>query len=183
MIILMGMSGSGKTAIAKELNRRGYERVITYTTRPIRENEKDGVDYHYISDKEFTAMVKNKEFAEWKEYNASFGKCKYGSTVESYKNKNKAVIILTPSGVEDVLDAGIEAIIVYVKCDIKTLINRLQSRGDDTQEINRRLAADKKDFANADNLADIMFDNSEADDIKNVCDRLEIELNKLNGGN
>lgn len=43
-VILIGKTGAGKTSIAKELEKLGYPRLITDTTRPMREGEKDGVD-------------------------------------------------------------------------------------------------------------------------------------------
>lgn len=45
-IFLIGPQGSGKTTLAKELERRGYEQILAYTTRPPRDNEIEGVDYH-----------------------------------------------------------------------------------------------------------------------------------------
>ena len=52
-IFLIGPQGSGKTTLAKELERRGYEQIIAYTTRPPRDNEIEGVDYHFVTDAEF----------------------------------------------------------------------------------------------------------------------------------
>ena len=50
MICLIGKTASGKDTIAKELvNKYGYKRIVTYTTRPIRDGEKEGVNYYYIS--------------------------------------------------------------------------------------------------------------------------------------
>jgi len=56
ILCLMGGSGSGKTVLAKKLEEfdpKKYTRVVEITTRPMREGELDGVDYHFISDKEY----------------------------------------------------------------------------------------------------------------------------------
>ena len=47
---LMGKSSSGKDTLYKELKKRfpGLRQVILYTTRPIREGEQDGVEYHFV---------------------------------------------------------------------------------------------------------------------------------------
>ena len=56
MIELIGKNGSGKTFIANELGKRGYEKVVGYTTRPMRENEINKVDYNFIKKREFQYM-------------------------------------------------------------------------------------------------------------------------------
>ena len=54
MIFIAGKTCSGKTRIVSELCKKfGYKKIVTYTTRPIRDKEVDGVDYHFISEEEF----------------------------------------------------------------------------------------------------------------------------------
>ena len=72
-ICLVGKSCSGKDTIARELVKLGYERILTYTTRPARSNELDGVDYHFVTENEFKDMIKNKEFLEWRSYQTDEG--------------------------------------------------------------------------------------------------------------
>ena len=51
IIVLVGKTASGKTTVANELcKHHGYKRIVTYTTRPMRKNEVQDVDYHFISD-------------------------------------------------------------------------------------------------------------------------------------
>lgn len=66
-VVLSAPSGSGKTTIAKRLLARrhdvGYS--VSCTTRTPRAGEANGVDYHFLSDAEFTARRDRGEFAEW----------------------------------------------------------------------------------------------------------------------
>ncbi|HLB23544.1 MAG TPA: guanylate kinase [Dehalococcoidia bacterium] len=59
LLVLSGPSGVGKDAILDELARRGHDfhRVVTCTTRPPREGERDGVDYHFVSDADFDGLI------------------------------------------------------------------------------------------------------------------------------
>lgn len=61
---LMGKFASGKTTVAKLLeDRYNLKRVVTCTTRPKRENEREGIDYFYLTDEEFEVKVKMGELA------------------------------------------------------------------------------------------------------------------------
>src|SRR5690606_34596193 len=67
IILITAPSGSGKTSIVKHLLKK-YPRLsfsISATTRRPRANEKDGVDYYFIDEKEFRDKIHKKEFLEW----------------------------------------------------------------------------------------------------------------------
>lgn len=147
LLVLTGKSGSGKTTTAEFLHQHGLKKVVTYTTRPKREGEKDGIDYHFVSKEEFKKMIDNSKFLEYAVYDASFGRVYYGSLKEDY-NKMDSVIVLNPKGVEKLLsyDGGINALIVELVPSKATLKQRLSSRGDSPAEIERRLKADDTDF-------------------------------------
>ena len=67
LIVISGPSGAGKDAILTKLKELGcpLEYIITVTTRPQRDKERNNVDYHFISEESFQEMVKHKEFLEW----------------------------------------------------------------------------------------------------------------------
>ena len=146
LIVLAGKSGSGKTTTAMILQRKlGLKRVVTYTTRPKRKEEKDGVDYQFVSEEKFRQMIEASDFLEYAIYNASFGKVYYGSLKKDYDTVN-SVIVLNPKGVEKLLAFSSTALIVDLVPSRETLKRRLISRGDAPKEIERRLSADDKDF-------------------------------------
>ena len=53
LLIICGKMCSGKDTIVKRLINKGFKKVVTYTTRPKKRGEVDGVDYHYISKEDF----------------------------------------------------------------------------------------------------------------------------------
>lgn len=57
LVIIVGASGTGKSTLQKNLEKGGYKKIITYTTRPPREGEQDGIDYHFVDDTTFEDMV------------------------------------------------------------------------------------------------------------------------------
>ena len=70
LLVLSSPSGGGKTTIARSLLQArddlGYS--VSATTRPMRDGERDGVDYHFIERREFLRRVEAGEFLEWATY-------------------------------------------------------------------------------------------------------------------
>ena len=67
LIVLSGPSGAGKDAILDRIKKSGYpaKYVIALTTRPLRADEKNNIDYHFISKERFQEMIENNELLEW----------------------------------------------------------------------------------------------------------------------
>ena len=67
LFILSSPSGAGKTTISRMLLAADEEirLSVSVTTRPMRPGERDGVDYHFVSDAEFDRMVEEDDFYEW----------------------------------------------------------------------------------------------------------------------
>lgn len=67
LIVLSGPSGVGKDAVLARMRRTDHplHYVITATTRPRRARERDGVNYHFLSQKEFQQMLDKHQFLEW----------------------------------------------------------------------------------------------------------------------
>ena len=69
MIILSSPSGVGKTTLTKKIQQKhqSFKISVSHTTRAPRSNEIDGVDYFFISKKEFKKMIEEKKFYEYAE--------------------------------------------------------------------------------------------------------------------
>ncbi|MCJ7769410.1 MAG: guanylate kinase [Dehalococcoidales bacterium] len=67
LLVLSGPSGAGKDAVLTRLKEMGFplEFIVTVTTRPRRNSEKDNIDYHFVSGESFQKMIEAKELLEW----------------------------------------------------------------------------------------------------------------------
>ena len=144
IIVLVGQIASGKTTLARYLEQCGFERVVTYTTRPPRKGEQDGKDYHFISEDDFLEKVDEGFFAEHTEYHAELGHVCYGTSKESLETRNNEskVVVLNPSGVMALKAAGCDIFVVYLELEQEVLMRRALARGDTPIEIGRRIVDD-----------------------------------------
>lgn len=181
LIIIAGKSGSGKDSAVNELVRRGYKRVVTYTTRPMRRHESEGNPYHFISEKKFLKMKEDGFFLETKEYHTVKGTWYYGSPKEELldekNNMENRLIILTPSGIEDFTkdprSKKINSIIIYLRANSGTIAKRLKRRGDDPDEVERRIEHDENDFVAFELFADKCIYNNSGTEISDVADIID----------
>ena len=144
MFVLSAPSGTGKTTMARKLMEIDdhIHWSVSITTRQMRNGEKDGIDYHFVSHDEFKAMVTNGEMLEYAEVFGNF----YGTPraqVEEFLNAGEDVIFdiewqghrqLVSSAREDV------ASVFILPPTKKELMNRLQLRNTDCLDtINKRM--------------------------------------------
>lgn len=146
-IIIVGESGSGKTLFSKKCQEIGLEKIITNTTRPMREGEINGVDYHFRTIEQFKKMVENSEIAEYTVYDGNY----YGSSFGDYK-KNMSIVLETEGFLEVkkyFKQVKKENIIgIYLEVDDDKRIVRSKQRGDKKEATESRVNEDKDRFNN-----------------------------------
>ena len=151
IIILIGQSASGKSAIYKQLVKRGYKGLITNTTRPMREGEINGKDYNFLSKDQFDNLIAEGQMVEYRRYNTVFGTWYYGSSAEQVNlDKHDYVIVLTLDGAEAWINhfGAKNCIVFYIDAPKSVREARAKERGSFNQdEWNRRVITDKQDFA------------------------------------
>lgn len=159
LIVLVAESCAGKDTVLKILvEEYGIHRVVSHTSRPIRRNEVDGIDYYFVSQQEFMEMQSENKFVETREYNTiQDGEPSvwfYGVTKEELSlslEETNAVIILDIQGLQHMKEyLGEENMVsFYLQVNQEERLRRAEARGDDMEEVLRRLADDKIKFANA----------------------------------
>lgn len=152
IIILCGKSSSGKDLIKNKLIKNGFKGIITNTTRPPREGEKDGINYYYLSDMEFKTRIANGEMIEYHKYNTEFGVWYYGSSANNIDlNKYDYVIVLTLEGAEAYIKYfGAENCIVFYIDAPKSIREKRAKERDinfNQAEWDRRVKTDNADFS------------------------------------
>ena len=139
LLLFCGPSGSGKTTIVHHLLKTfpQLQFSVSATTRSRRENEREGVDYYFITVDEFKERIIRDEFVEWEEVysNGFYGTLK--SEVERIRKENKSVIfdVDVEGGLHIRQHYGKDLLAVFVMPpSVDELHNRLQSRLTETPE-------------------------------------------------
>ena len=168
MLILVGKMGSGKDTIKNELIKLGMKNCCTYTTRPKRLGELDGRTYHFITDEEFETKKKDKFFVSTSTYHTAFGTWKYGTQVSELLKTSNSIVILNPTEIkqikentllDELMNKNIK--ICYLIAGSKSIWERLSKRGDDPDEVKRRMERDQEDFKNISEYVDFSIRNED----------------------
>jgi guanylate kinase len=144
VFVITGPSGVGKGTLIRGLLERvpGLELSVSATTRAPRPGERDGVDYHFLSDEEFDRRVAAGDFVE----HASYSGHKYGtlrSELERRMAKAAGVVLeIEVQGARQIRAAMPEAVQVFIAPpSVEALRARLVGRGTDAPEdVEARLA-------------------------------------------
>ena len=138
LFILSAPSGAGKSTLGAALRRRypqlGYS--VSYTTRPPREEERDGVHYHFIDADAFEAGIGKGRWAEWARVHDNY----YGTSAEvlsDYLDQGTSVLMdIDVQGADQILKRFPAAVTIFIMPpSLDVLRQRLEGRGTDRAEV------------------------------------------------
>lgn len=139
MVIFSAPSGSGKTTIVRRLLDAGLplEFSISAASRMPRNNEKDGVDYYFLSPEEFRKKIDNEEFVEWEEvyHNQYYGTL--NTEIDRIWKNGRHIIfdVDVVGGVNIKKKFGSKALAVFIMPpSVEILEQRLRDRGTENED-------------------------------------------------
>lgn len=156
---LMGKSSSGKDTIYKKLmedEKLHLNRIVPYTTRPVREGEREGVEYHFVDEEGLKRLQDAGKVVELRAYDTALGVWKYFTVCDEQMNldENFYAVIGTLESWHAMCEYfGREAMVpVYIEVEDGLRLERALSRerGQEQpkyRELCRRFLADSEDFS------------------------------------
>ena len=136
-VVLAAPSGAGKTSIARALveDREDVVFSVSATTRPARDHEVDGVDYHFLSETDFRAMIEADEFVEWAEVHGHL----YGTSrraLQAALDDGRFLILdIDVQGAMRMRERVPDVVLVFVlPPSADALVERLTERGSEGQD-------------------------------------------------
>lgn len=191
LFLIMGKSASGKDTLYKDIVARFGDElgtVVPYTTRPIREGEQEGVEYHFITESEMKAMDEAGKVIEKRCYQTVYGPWYYLTADDGQidLSRRSSILIVTPAAYGKLKDYfGAEQVVpLYVETEdglrlARALKRERAQKNPKYEEMCRRFLADAEDFSE-EKLRELGIDrrfvNNQYDRVLNeLCDVIRKE--------
>lgn len=141
--LIVGKSGSGKDTIVNNLcEQAGYKRLVSYTTRPPRNDVNDKKSHIFATVNDYKRMRKNGDIIAETYYNGNY----YWATRQQADKSD--LYIIDPAGVTSIKRQYFDKhiVVIYIDASEKTRKARMKQRGDKQKDIRKRIKNDEIDF-------------------------------------
>ena len=172
LFVISGSSGVGKGTVINEFLHRHpeFRLSISCTTRGMREGEKNGVNYFFLSVDEFKNCINNNEFLEWAEFSGNFYGTKKVFVEDCLKNGENIILEIDTKGALNVKKIMPEANLIFIDPpSIEELEARLRGRHTETEEaIQKRLASIKSEIENSKKYDYVVINDTVENAVKKI---------------
>ena len=149
-IVISGFSGVGKDATLDKMKKVGFpfHYVVTATTRPKRPGEKDGVDYHFLSEDKFRQMIKTNQFLEWAKVYGNYYGVPKREIEEALRQGQDTIVKVDVQGAATIKQILPEAVFIFLMApSTEELANRLKQRHDlHSEDLDLRLSKAREEI-------------------------------------
>ncbi len=182
LFVISAPSGGGKTTLCKALLKRMPEMAysVSYTTREPRKAEKDGMDYHFITEAKFKRRMAQGKWCEWAKVHDHFYGTDAGYVEQTISDGQDLLLDIDVQGTRQMIHRYPECITIFIVLpSMDTLKVRLQRRGTDNYEtIEKRLINAEKEMAQKDLYSHVIINNV----LDVALNELEILIEKYRSG-
>ena len=184
LIVISAPSGTGKTTVVKKLLEESANLVasVSYTTRKMRENEKEGLDYFFVGEKTFANMIENDDFLEHATVFGNFYGTEKKSVSQNLEKGINVILEIDWQGAQQIKNRMPSCVMIFLIPPSKeVLLCRLKNRGTDSnQEIENRFNQAVEDLEQSNSFDHVLVN----DQLDRVVDEIALfikgESNKIN---
>ena len=173
LYIISAPSGAGKTTLARGLNEALPNTVfsISHTTRPQRGNEVHGVDYYFVSEREFREMVERGEFLEYARVYGNWYGTSMAAVNELMKQGRTVLLDIDWQGARDVRLRMPGSLSIFIQPpSLEELENRLRERDQDSEEvIQQRMKQARDEMEHADEYEFVVVNDEFERALQELC--------------
>ncbi|MCW5874629.1 MAG: guanylate kinase [Anaerolineales bacterium] len=186
LIVISGPSGVGKDSVLEIMKQRGlpFHFVVTATTRPPRPEERDGVDYLFVSREEFAGLIEKEELLEYAIVYNDYKGIPKDQVRKALSSGKDVVMRVDVQGAATVRKISPEAILVFITTSSEDeLVERLERRKTETPEnLKLRIATARQEFKRIDEFDYVVVNrDGELDDtVDRIEDIISAEHHRVN---
>ncbi len=172
LICILGVSGSGKTSLVNKVSKKyGYEVLKSYTTRPVRENDDSDLSSHtFVTQQQADLIASEDNIIASNIFADHF----YFATRKQLQSADLYVTDVV--GLKDVYRKFTDKPVLSIFLDVppEIVAERMSRRGDDDEDIMRRLQHDQQAFNGAKDYCDFVCDNSTQDKCNDIVEFIDM---------
>lgn len=148
LFVITGPSGSGKTTLVQRVLKKveNLHFSVSHTTRKKRNSEKEGRDYHFVSEPEFKQMIREEKLVEWTRFHGNY----YGTSrkeVEQKGGRGDLLLDIDVRGAQQIKSRIKKAVFIFILPPLfEELKRRLKLREESPEMIAERLELARKDI-------------------------------------
>ena len=165
VIVISSPSGAGKTSVCRKLIERDKSIALSIsdTTRPARDNEKDGVDYNFINEEEFKSRIKNKCYIEYANVFGNFYGSQYKNITDHFENGMDILFDIDWQGANQLKNSSFVNIVsIFIIPPSKDAIYqrlklRAKTSGDNQMAIEKRMKKYETEMAHKNDYDNIVI--------------------------
>ena len=184
LIVISAPSGTGKTTVVKKLLQQStnLEASVSFTTRKMRENEKEGLDYFFVSEKTFANMIQNDDFLEHATVFGNFYGTEKKSVSENLKKGVNVILEIDWQGALQIKSSMPSCVMIFLIPPSKeVLLSRLKNRGTDSdQEIAYRFNQAVLDLEQSNKFDHVLVNDQLEKVVTEIALCIEGKANKIN---
>jgi len=184
LIVISAPSGTGKTTVVKKLLRQTPNIVasVSFTTRKMRENEKEGIDYFFVDETTFENMIHNGDFLEYATVFGNFYGTEKGSVSQNLETGVNVILEIDWQGAQQIKSRMSSCLMIFLIPPSKeVLLNRLKKRGTDSdEEIENRFNQAILDLEQSDKFDYVLVNDDLERVIEDISYCLEGKAHKIN---
>ena len=184
LIVISAPSGTGKTTVVKKLLQQStnLEASVSFTTRKMRENEKEGLDYFFVCEKTFTNMIQNDDFLEHATVFGNFYGTEKKSVSEKLKKGANVILEIDWQGALQIKSSMPSCVMIFLIPPSKeVLLARLKNRGTDSdQEIAYRFNQAVLDLEQSKKFDHVLVNDQLDKVVTEIALCIEGKTNKIN---
>ena len=184
LIVISAPSGTGKTTVVKKLLQQStnLEASVSFTTRKMRENEKEGLDYFFVREKTFTDMIQNDDFLEHATVFGNFYGTEKKSVSENLEKGVNVILEIDWQGALQIKSSMPSCVMIFLIPPSKeVLLARLKNRGTDSdQEIAFRFNQAVLDLEQSNKFDHVLVNDQLDKVVTEIALCIEGKANKIN---
>ena len=168
LLVLSGPSGVGKDLLLTRLREAGrpYHFTVTATTRPQRSGEHDGIDYHFVSTRQFESMIANEELLEWANVFGNYYGVPKSQVMDAMARGQDVILKIDIQGAETVRGLAPDALFIFLAPPSdEELERRLRGRNTESDDaLNTRIEQARHELQEAENFDYTVVHHTDATD-------------------